>query len=497
MNRRRIWAIPGLTGVVLVLALPFGPVAGAEAAGGITVTINSPGDGQKISSSDVVTVSGQVGTQALLASIDTIDVRYAYNGSVFNTTRACGPCGSEVTVPFSVTSPALDMNGTYSIEVVANGHVLLNGFGLDGAAARSFVVAVPPGPPTALKTDVLPDRKVKLTWTAPAKTPDFLGYVVYRKIDANGFAFLGVTKETIYTDDKTAQIGGAIQYQVASVRSGAVPADPDSALQTPSAAVVAQLPPLPTTSTTPGATTTTQPGAGKSQTGTGVGADLSSLLPPSSQTLPTFPPAAPPPTLPDTGFSTNLPFPSTTVGSTTLGGAIEGRQQGRSASASGEGQLESPGGDTNRRALLVPVAAGSVLCVTALHLRWLNRRIATSAATATATKFGAGAKAGGGAGGAKAGGAKAGGAKAGTAAKAGAAKAGGAKAGKAGGKAASAGGKPVKAAKASKAQPSGVRPIGAAPFDWSGGDLEPLPPGDPQPVGAGAGAGPGSRATSR
>jgi hypothetical protein len=34
-----------------------------------------------------------------------------------------------------------------------------------------------------------------------------------------------------------------------------------------------------------------------------------------------------------------------------------------------------PGSSTNRRALLVPVAAGSVLCVAALHLRWLNRRL--------------------------------------------------------------------------------------------------------------------------
>ncbi|MCA1692336.1 MAG: hypothetical protein LC733_09105 [Actinobacteria bacterium] len=61
---------------------------------------------------------------------------------------------------------------------------------------------------------------------------------------------------------------------------------------------------------------------------------------------------------------------------------LEGRNPGRPSSAAGSGAVE-PGGDltdSNRRALLIPVAAGSVLCVTALHLRWLSRRLVVSPA---------------------------------------------------------------------------------------------------------------------
>ncbi|MGH9224264.1 MAG: hypothetical protein ACRD2W_10915, partial [Acidimicrobiales bacterium] len=379
MTRRRFWAIPTLSGIALLLVVPFGATAATAAtaaSGGLAVSISSPSDGQKVTSS-TVTVSGQV--MATLGNIDTIELR-TYRGSSFRTTKACGPCGPEATISFSVKSPTLDLNGPYTFEVLANGHILLNNIGLDGNASRGVVVAVPPEPPTAVTATPQADRSVKLSWTAPATPADFLGYVVYRKTDASGFSFLGSTKQTTYTDNQTAQVPGPVQYLVASVRAGAVPDDPDTAIQASAPAVVAQLPPLPTTSTVPGVTTTTLPPGGGNQVGGAASVDLSGLMPPAEISVPTFPPPAPAPTLPDTGFSPNLPFPATSAP-----GRVEGRQQGATASATGAGQVESGGGDnTNRRALLVPVAAGSVLCVTALHLRWLNRRLAVSAALSTA-----------------------------------------------------------------------------------------------------------------
>ncbi|MCA1673016.1 MAG: hypothetical protein LC799_12745, partial [Actinobacteria bacterium] len=72
------------------------------------------------------------------------------------------------------------------------------------------------------------------------------------------------------------------------------------------------------------------------------------------------------------------------------GSKIEGRNPGRPSSAAGSGAVE-PGGDltdSNRRALLIPVAAGSILCVAALHLRWLSRRLVVSPAGSAASAVG-------------------------------------------------------------------------------------------------------------
>jgi len=384
MTRRRLRAVPALTGIALLLALPFSAPAGA--AGGLDVAITSPGQGEKRTTPGV-TVSGTVTAKALLATVTYVEVNFFNNGTRFHTEVVCSGCGNETAVPFSVDSPVLDLNGPYSVEVRATGRIILDGLGADGSASRSFVVAVPPGPPTAVSATPQPDRSVKLSWTAPAVTRDFLGYAIYRKTGTQPFAVLAVTKQTTYTDTATAQLQGAVQYIVASVREGAVPGDTSTALQTSSAAVVATLPPLPTTSTVPvpGVTTTTLPPGGGNQEGGAASVDLSDLLPSRTTPPPTFPPPPPPPTLPDTGFSANLPFPSTSLGALDPS-KVEGRQPGNVGSTSGAGQLQatSEEDDANRRALLVPVAAGSVLCVTALHLRWLNRRVAASAALAKA-----------------------------------------------------------------------------------------------------------------
>ncbi|MDQ4096290.1 MAG: hypothetical protein M3144_00255, partial [Actinomycetota bacterium] len=128
----------------------------------------------------------------------------------------------------------------------------------------------------------------------------------------------------------------------------------------------------------PGVTTTLQPGGGLQTDGAvnSVG-NIGSLFPSAAGIQ--FPTATSTPGLPDTGFTEALPFGA----SPELGAKVEGRQAGRSASSSGSGSLEDDDlSDSNRRALLVPVAAGSVLCVSALHLRWLNRRLAFAAAGA-------------------------------------------------------------------------------------------------------------------
>ncbi|MEW6154335.1 MAG: fibronectin type III domain-containing protein [Actinomycetota bacterium] len=394
MTGRRRRALPLVAGLAVSLVMALGPVPVAGAAAGLSVDIATPEPGEWFTSSGRVTVTGEASAATLFASVGRVSVRFYRGGGMVESGDACNPCSSDPTVPFSYTSGVLDHNGPYTVEVVAVGHVLLSGLRVDGSATRDIVVAVPPAPPTGLKAEPQPDRTVKLSWTAPAMSPDFLGYAIYRNSDSRGFVGLHTTVNTTFTDQGAAQLGGAVQYQVASVRRGPVPDDPREALQTRSAAVVANLPALPTTTTSsvPGGTsappTTAVPGGGL-QDGGAAELDLGSLLQQSPVDVPRLP-APTPPTLPDTGFDANLPFPSTSAPASS---PIEGRQQGRAASSTGTGELGAEGGDdSNRRALLVPVAAGSVLCVTALHLRWLNRRLATGAA---AVVTGGGAAAGG------------------------------------------------------------------------------------------------------
>lgn len=389
MTRARILATSSLLGFALALAAPL--AAPASAAGGMEVHIDAPGDGETFQEGNTVTVSGTVAPGLATVDIIQLQVFRGVDGAMVVDETLCQPCTNGPSVPFSYRTPALAYNGPYTVVVGTAGSVIVGQ--LDGSAARNFALAVPPPAPTGVAAEVLPDRRVQVTWKAVAGTPDLTAYAVYRKVDVGDFMPLaGVGPgTTTFTDESVTSFTGAIQYRVVALRQGASPStDPNSWLRTASAAAVATLPALPPTTTAGGdgqaQNTTTTTALGGVSAGGGIGgADLSRLFGNSGASVPQLPAAGPAPTLPDTGFSETLPFdPAATPN------RVEGRQQGRPTTASGSADIEPGESDeSNRRALLVPVAAGSVLCVTALHLRWLNRRLAVAAVEAVAAGPGA------------------------------------------------------------------------------------------------------------
>ena len=378
--RRRSVALAGVLGTVLLVAWPLLAAPAAD-ADNLALVIDSPSEGQVVTSGTTVEVSGKVGT-GVLATVDGITVQLFRSDIGIDQASACGACGSDSVVPFSYTTPALTYNGHYRVRVTATGYVVSSGIRVAPASDdRTFSVNVAPAAPGNVKA-TFADGKVTVTWTAVPAYPDLVGYVVYRKSSAADFAPVSDGRPpgtTSFVDSQPPAGGGNVQYRVVALRAGADPGA-DNWLVGRSDPVVVSIP-LPSTTTPtngqPGVTSTTvQPGGGLQPDGAvnSVG-NLGNLFPSSAGI--DLPAAALPssPTIPDGTFSATLPFGAGSL----PGSKVDGRQAGRSASSSGSGALDSGGeSDTNRRALLVPVAAGSVLCVSALHLRWLNRRVAAS-----------------------------------------------------------------------------------------------------------------------
>jgi hypothetical protein len=367
----------GAIGAALLVAWPFAPSASAE---NLTLQIDSPGDGETLRDSGA-TVSGRVGT-GLLTSVDRIKVTVTRQstGQVIADEVVCAPCGQGAAVPFSYDTPALEYNGPYRVRVVASGFFLATGIRVDDAVAeRAFSVAAYPAPPTGLRAERSEDRKVTLSWNAVRGYPDLApAYAIYRAVGSGELKLLGASSTTSYVDDQTALVGGTFRYQVSAVRHG--PSGNSSQahdwLEARSNEVTVDVPaPPPGSSPAPGdpqgggAGNIQLPTAGGNSQGGLGGADLTSVLSGASR-LPSSGQTSPPTTV-DNGFSANLPFPSVPA---------SGQPTGGRSSAAGAPDDREPGPsgltDSNRRALLVPVAAGSVLCVAALHLRWLSRQLA-------------------------------------------------------------------------------------------------------------------------
>ncbi len=375
-------AASGLLGLAATLLLPLAP---ANAQLTLSTSIDAPADGAVVSSSSTVDVSGTVNTG--LAAVTGIQVVVTRgDGTVIVDRRLCCESARGGTVPFSLTTPALVRNGTYSVRATATGHIVLSGIATQPAVAQSsFALAVPPAPPR-LDPPQLVDRTVRLAWTPGRADPDLMAYVVYRRIGTAGFAAIAplAANVTTFVDDKLPPGGGSVQYRVDALRQGAVTSNnPNDWIARGSNVVTAEIPVPPTTTTPPGqqettTTTVVAPPAGPQADGAVNNTDLSSLFQSAGGGVPSFP-TPPTVTLPDTGYSELLPVP--TDGRAP---AIEGRQQGRRTGSSGTSELDAGSDDSNRRALLVPIAAGSVLCVTALHLRFLNRRLASASAAAMA-----------------------------------------------------------------------------------------------------------------
>lgn len=351
--RRRAGAAAALVGALIVTGLAS--PAGAEAV----ITVTGPAEGAVLDRS-TVSITGRIEVGALSTIKEAV---LTLGDARFDARCTQSPCGF-------TWAPSLPRNGRYEVTVAAVEQTLV----VEGprtTLTRKFVVDAPPAKPVLDAPKVTEGRTVELSWSRNTE-PDMLFYAVFRK-DPGGTAFtpVGTVKQpesgaaVSFTDATTTLNGGDFAYQVVAVRKGGTKPETASA---PSAVRTAVVPVPPTTTTlapAPGA-----PAAGATTTtvkaGAAAGTDLSGFLAARSQVAPTRPPTILEP--PDTGFEGDLPF-----GAVPPGQDLE----------EGEAEAVVPNTDRSTASIvsledgrpLVPVAAGLVLLLLALHLRVLNRRL--------------------------------------------------------------------------------------------------------------------------
>lgn len=366
MSRRH--AATALAAVAAATLL--GPFAGRAAADEPpVVTVTTSVDGGR------ATVSGHAEMNGLLGQITGVHVK-VFRGSTQVASCDDGGCGATLgqgSTSFSLQTPSLAYNGPYRATAAVSGHALVNGvLGSDttGQKDTGFQIEVKPAPPANVKAVVNPDRSVTVSWTRNGE-PDLVGYQVRRRaVGSSAFSTVspaipqpssGSTVQ--FTDTSTEAAGGNFQYVVLAVRpdgDGTVGgrATTQSAI-TSAVAVPAPdggAPPI----VAPGSTPAAKPGA----SGAPVGFDVSGFVSAGSRSAP--PKIAVPgaPVLPDGTFVSTLPFsvPSGDAASAPTGG-------------SDRVDIREAGSTSDRRGLLLPVAAGLVLCVVAFHVRLLNRKV--------------------------------------------------------------------------------------------------------------------------
>ncbi|MFN2504132.1 MAG: hypothetical protein ABR540_07870 [Acidimicrobiales bacterium] len=350
--------------------------------GAAPVSAHEPETPQLFATGDPVTISGVISHGGGLNEITRIDVAVVSAGPQEEPDHAVngcdyvidGGCAAGVGTATFAWTPTIAHNGPYTAVAVVShrdclvlvcGDVLISGEGL-----ASFTVLVPPAAPTGLNASYA-DGKVTLTWDAVGPYPDLIGYLVHRKSGSGNFTPIAGAAGESFVDNSPPAGATEIEYAVRAYRPGA---DGSMAIASAPVWLASPFSEAARAVVPEGASPTTVPGGGSGGGGgsPSANADLGSFFATGSGVRPPSP--ATDVTLPDTGFNPNLPFPATSK--------LEGRNPGRPSSAAGSGAVE-PGGDltdSNRRALLIPVAAGSVLCVTALHLRWLSRRLVVSPA---------------------------------------------------------------------------------------------------------------------
>ena len=359
---RRSGAAAALVTAVLI-STGAGPASARAADSGPTITFDQPAP-DTVSASSSVTTSGSVAVDAVLYRLGDLTVTIA--GKSFTVTCSDSPC------PFRETV-VLPLNGPYDVTVSASEQTVLLGTpGPTGTAKRSFAVAVAPEKPVLDQPKVDDSRNVNLTWTRNTEG-DMLYYAVFRR-DPGSTKYTQVGgkvaqpssgKSVSFTDTTTSLFdGGGYAYQVVAVRKGATGTAASEKSSDPAVAVIATVPPAPTTTVAgPGA-----PGGGPGTTakpGPPGGVDLSSFLSTRSQPVKLSPITVPDP--PDPGFSNKLPF-GTSPGDDVEPGdpAAVAPAQKKSTSVVAAGSVGRP---------LVPVAGGLILLLLALHVRMLNRRV--------------------------------------------------------------------------------------------------------------------------
>lgn len=360
-TRRRVTALLAVAALVGLTPAP------ASAEGELAVTLSEP----KVEGA-TVTVAGEIssGLLALGSEITSVAITVVPEVSGLKSVEAeacpCGRPDSQNAVRFSKRIP-VSANGRYTARVKATGKGLL-GQELSGAAGPSkpFDIAAPPRAPQNLRVEVSPERIVTVSWDRNTE-PDMLHYVVSRK-DPGGDSFRlagevvkhpASGERVSFVDRSTAAAGGDYTYKVAAFRQGATQGKPVSAESDARSASV----PAPA----PG-----DPAAAPSAGASGLVGGFPAAQPRGSAAGP-----APRPLI-DTGFSETLPF-----GARPPGEEIEeGEQEPRSLEV-GTTTTEF----VTRGRPLVPIAAGAVLLLLAVHLRLLNKRVKAAPASVSGPAY--------------------------------------------------------------------------------------------------------------
>lgn len=345
--------------LAILVAVPATPAA-AEAV----ITIDTPRADPPLDSASV-TVSGKAESAAPLINMVKRVTLTIKGRAPFTVECTAQPC------PFKWTS-SLPLNGPYEVSVAAVEAVQLLGTeGDTSTQVRRFAVAAPPARPVLDTPKVTDGRTVELSWSRNTE-PDMLYYAVFRR-DPGASRFLQVGGKVAqppsgtrpaFTDTTTSGFsGGEYSYQVVAVRKGASGTADTEKLSEPSAVAGAAVPAPPTTIATavpaPGTPATTV------KPGPPAGVDLSGFLSSRAQPVTVAPITVPQP--PDTGFSNSLPF-----------GARPPAEELEEGEAEAVPPRDARGPsvvsiDSGRP--LVPVAAGLVLLLLAMHMRVLGRRV--------------------------------------------------------------------------------------------------------------------------
>jgi len=384
--RLRIRAV--LAGGVVLLALG---VQVQPAWAHATVSVSSPGADQVLESPQA-TVSGQVspGSHTLGGTtVEKVTMKLSTAGQA-DVTATATPSGNSVSFPVD-----LPRNGSYDVTLTASWrHNGLDSNTGTATSSRSFLVAVPPAPPTNVKTAVdAASRAVAITWKANSE-PDLIRYEV-KRAKGNSTEFTTLAKpragETSYIDSTTSAAGGDYRYLVVAVRKGVpgneeLSSDP-SAMTADAVAKVPDPPPPPTTAPAAGT-----PGAAPATGGTGTGTGTASSVPAGSPGALTTPGSvdlsgfntvrnqtrnAPPRTvsLPDPGFQSTLPFaPGETISDEPL--IDEGGDLGELAADSPQYRELGEESSSNEKARTMAFfAAGLLATVLLMHVLWVKSEV--------------------------------------------------------------------------------------------------------------------------
>jgi hypothetical protein len=349
----------GAAAALAALVVAAGPATPALAEP--AVTIDSPA-ANRVFETETVAVNGSANVDnGLLFSMKDVSL----SAGSQSTTVTCDktPCD------FS-WSPSFPLNGSYELKVTGTQKtILLGSTGSSTTATRSFGVAAPPKAPTLDPPQVTGDRTVALSWSRNTEG-DLLYYAVFRadpgstkfnKIGENVKQPTSGSKVT-FTDTTTTFAGGDYTYRVAAVRKGVGTAEVSST----SKQAAASVPAPPTTTVAPGAPGSPQAGpTTTAKPGPPGGVDLNNFLASRAAPKVLTPPTTP--ELPDTGFNENLPFGARPPGDD----AEPGDEQATPPDDGVISVVEQLRGGRP----LVPVAAGLILLLLAMHLRLLNRRV--------------------------------------------------------------------------------------------------------------------------